>query len=280
MPKALMILGTSSGAGKSTIATGLCRIFTEDGYKTVPFKAQNMSNNAHYLPDGRQMARSQAICAYACALEPDPDMNPILLKFKAAELEVVLRGHSLGTMTSRQYHEVRPRVQEAVLAAYQKVTGDCERVVLEGAGSPVEMNLKDEDIVNLHMARLVNAPVLLVADIDRGGVFASVYGTLMLLDDTERAFIKGIILNRLRGDESTFHEVAEKLEAITGVPVVGLVPYFDLKLEDEDGLTDPLTGVKSAQDPAAMELEFRGLSARLRTSLDLQKIYQIMEAGI
>ena len=280
MSKSLMILGTSSGAGKSTIATGLCRIFTQDGYDTAPFKAQNMSNNFHRLPDGRQMAKSQAIAAFACKLDPDPDMNPILLKFSAGSLEVILRGESAGQMSSSQYNDNRSRVWAHILEAYQNIAKACEIVVLEGAGSPVEMNLKDQDVVNLNMAKRVMAPALLVADIDRGGAFAAVYGTLMLLDEDERSLIKGIIINRIRGQKESFSKISDKMEKITGLPVVGMVHYLDLKLEDEDSLIDSATGLKKPQSRAEMELEFEHLATQLRSQLDLATIYQIMEAGV
>ncbi len=280
MSKSLMILGTSSGAGKSTLVTGLCRIFTQDGYRTAPFKAQNMSNNAHVLPDGRQMARSQAIAAYACGLEPEPDMNPILLKLNAGLLDVVLRGTPVKLMNSRQYNEYRSLVWAEILNAYHSISDRHEVVVLEGAGSPVEMNLKENDVVNLNMAKRIGAPALLVADIDRGGVFASVYGTLMLLGEDERPYIKGIILNRLRGNQDQFFELRDKMEEITGVPVVGMVHYLDLLIEDEDGLIDPATGVKKPQEKEAMELEFDQLALKLREQLDLDAIYRIMEEGI
>lgn len=280
MSKSLMILGTSSGAGKSTIATGLCRIFTQDGYKTAPFKAQNMSNNAYSFPDGRQMAKSQAIAAFACKLEPDPDMNPILLKFASGSIEVILRGASAGRMNSSQYNDYRSQVGAPILEAYQHIAKACEIVVLEGAGSPVEMNIKELDVVNLNMAKRVQAPALLVADIDRGGVFASVYGTLMLLAESERALIKGIIINRIRGQEDRFQEVSDKMEEITGLPVVGMVHYLDLKLEDEDGLIDPGTGLKKPQSRSEMELEFDHLAAELRNQIDLAMIYKIIEDGV
>ena len=275
-----MILGTSSGAGKSTIATGLCRIFTQDGYRTAPFKAQNMSNNAYTLPDGAQMAKSQAIAAYACGLEPEPDMNPVLLKFSPGALEVIVRGASVGQMNSAQYNQYRMGLWGPILEAYQNIAENCAIIVLEGAGSPVEMNLKDQDVVNLNMAKRVSAPALLVADIDRGGVFASVYGTLQLLEADERGLIKGIILNRCRGDQARFLEVSEKMEEITGVPVVGIVPYLTLKLEDEDGLIDPMTGVKKPQSRVEMEVEFDKLATELRDHLDLAAIYKIIEEGL
>lgn len=280
MSKPLMILGTSSGAGKSTLATGLCRIFTQDGYRTAPFKAQNMSNNAYSLPDGRQMAKSQAIAAYACGLEPEPDMNPILLKFGPGSLEVIVRGTSAGPMNSDGYNDFRPGLWGPVLAAYDNIAQGSAIVVLEGAGSPVEMNLKDQDMVNLSMAKRVSAPALLVADIDRGGVFASVYGTLMLLDEAERRLIKGIILNRCRGDQARFREVADKMEAITGLPVVGIVSYLALKIEDEDGLIDPGTGVKKPQNRAELEVELDQLALNLRDQLELTTIYKIIEEGL
>lgn len=280
MAKPLMILGTSSGAGKSTLAAGLCRIFSQDGWPTAPFKAQNMSNNAYVLPDGRQMAKSQAIAAAACGLVPDPDMNPILLKYSHGSLEVIRRGHPAGPMDISQYQADHLKAWPVILEAYANIARDRSVMVLEGAGSPVEMNLKAQDVVNLSLALRVGAPALLVADIDRGGAFASVVGTLQLLDEEERRHVKGIILNRLHGNKAQFETLADTMTALTGLPVVGLVPYLDLKLEDEDGLVDPATGHKGPQTGPQLLRELDQLAAQLRLSLDLERIYTILLKGV
>lgn len=280
MAKPLMILGTSSGAGKSTIATGLCRIFSGDGFDTVPFKAQNMSGNAHVLPDGRQMARSQAIAAYACGIEPEADMNPLLLKYSPGKLEYIVQGQILEGLDQPGLVGMKRDLVGSIMESYGRVTGGRDIVVLEGAGSPVEMNLKDQDIGNISMAMRVQAPVLLVADIDRGGAFASVYGTLMLLPEEERRLIRGIIINRIKGDASSFSEVKNEMERITGRPVAGMVPYLALTLEDEDGFTDPQTGRKPRQERAVMEEELDHLAEALRQHLDMETIYNMIHRGV
>lgn len=280
MTKNLMILGTSSGAGKSTVVSGLCRIFRQDGFQTVPFKSQNMSNNSHLLPDGREMARSQAIAAYACGVEPNADMNPILLKFGPSGLEVYVQGRFSGKMDSSTYRRDQSSLWQAILESYHRLADPADLVILEGAGSPVEMNLKPGDLANLDVAARVQAPCLLVADIDRGGMFASVYGTLMLMTPQERRLIRGIILNRLRGQSDSFAQVRQSLEEITGLPVVGMLPYAAIALEDEDSLIDAATGEKGVQTHEAMDQEFDRLADLFREHLDLEAIRRIIEEGV
>lgn len=279
MAKNLFIAGTSSGAGKSTLVTGLCRIFFEEGIRVAPFKSQNMTNNISICPDGRLIARSSSIAAAACSREPVGSMNPIVLKFSQGKMDVILAGRSAGVMDSSMYHRDQAGLWQIILAAYAELAAESDLIVMEGAGSPVEMNLKDLDVANLALAARVSAPVLLVADIDRGGAFASVYGTLMLLEPEERRLVKGIILNRLRGLPESFDALRSKLEEISGLPVVGMLPYLSLKLEDEDDLVDSQTGKKPVQSAEAQEAEIASLARQMRQHLDLDGIRRIIGEG-
>ena len=253
MKNSLMVLGTSSGAGKSTITTGLCRLLFQDGNRVAPFKSQNMTSNSYIFDTGLEMAKSQAIAAYACGISPDIDMNPIVLKLHNGEMETFVRGKSIGKMTSRQYNEQKDEIWLQVIEAYNRLSDKYSMIILEGAGSPVEINLKDNDIVNMRLSQHVSAPAILVADIDRGGVFASVYGTLMLLNEVERSFVKGIVINRLKGKREFFNDVKIAMEKLTGIPVLGMVPYMPITIEDEDSLIDPDTGAKPKQTREDME---------------------------
>ena len=276
MVKPIMILGTASGVGKSTVTIGLCRLLKRMGYSVAPFKSQNMSNNAHCCPNGEEMARSQAIAAYACGLAPHSDMNPVLLKYGHGIMEVIVQGHLLDAMNSAAYSHAKGDIWTHILDSYQRLAARYEALVMEGAGSPVEMNLKSGDIVNMSMAEKVDAPVLLTADIDRGGVYASVYGTLQLFTTEERARVKGIIINRCKGSPAFFADVKPTMEKITGVPVLGMMPYLPLTLEDEDSLIDPATGAKPAQTAVAMEEQFDFLADSMDTHLDIAQIVHIM----
>lgn len=278
MAKSIMVLGTSSGAGKSTLVAGLCRIFYEEGLRVRPFKAQNMSNRGYVLDDGREIAKSQYIAAKACGQEPRVEMNPILLKLDQGSFQVVVLGEAEGSHRRDSFDEDKVKLWPVILNAYETLAAEADLVILEGAGSPVEMNLKEKDLANLNVARRVKAPVLLVADIHRGGVFASVVGTLALMTAEERSQVKGIVINRLMGDASRFQEVSDTMAAVTGLPVVGTLPYLKLDIEDEDGLSDgPLKG---EQTEAALEKSLSKLAEDLRPHLDLEKIRQIWEAGL
>ncbi len=238
--KPIMFVGTCSDAGKSVINTAFCRIFREDGYTPAPFKAQNMSLNSYSTPEGGEIGRAQAVQAEACGIPPHTDMNPVLLKpTNDKSSQVILNGRPVGNMSAREYFRSRNKdylLQEA-LAAYRRLAGKYNPVVLEGAGSISELNLRERDITNMRMAREVGAATYLVADIDRGGVFASVYGSVMLLPEEERKLIKGIIVNKFRGDVSLFEEGRELIRKLTGIPVVGVLPYFtDIQIEEEDSV--------------------------------------------
>lgn len=235
--RAIMVQGTSSDVGKSILTAALCRIFTQDGYRVRPFKSQNMSLNSYVTADGREIGRAQGVQADACGVAATTDMNPILLKPKQDMVaQVVVHGKPLGDLDARSYRETYlPQAERVVKEALARLRAEADIVVLEGAGSPAEVNLKDRDIVNMRAAGWADAPVLLAADIDRGGVFASIVGTLEILTPEERARVQGFIINKFRGDVSLLQPGLEWLEAKTGKPVLGVVPYLpELGIEDED----------------------------------------------
>lgn len=237
----IMFVGTCSDAGKSIINTAFCRIFLQDGYSPAPFKAQNMSLNSYSTPEGGEIGRAQAVQAEACRLAPHTDMNPVLLKpTNEKSSQVILNGKPVGNMSARDYFGRQNNKEELfrqAIAAFNRLREHHNPIVLEGAGSISEMNLRDRDITNMRMARQAGAATFLVADIDRGGVFASVFGSIQLLPPEEKALIKGIIINKFRGDTSLFEEGKQLLKQLTGVPVVGIIPYFqDIKIEEEDSV--------------------------------------------
>lgn len=235
-----MLVGTGSDVGKSIIATALCRIFKQDGYRPAPFKAQNMALNSFATPDGLEIGRAQAVQAEACGLPPHTDMNPLLLKPNSEHTtQVVLNGKPIGNRSAYDYFrkEGREQLRIAVHAAYDRLSLKYNPIVLEGAGSVSEINLRDSDLVNMPMARYAGADVILVADIDRGGVFASCYGSIMLQTPEDRKLIKGIIVNKFRGDIRLFESGKKMLEDICGVPVLGVVPMLpDINIEEEDSV--------------------------------------------
>ncbi len=239
MGKSIMIQGTMSNVGKSLLTAGLCRIFKQDGYKTAPFKSQNMALNSFITGEGLEMGRAQVMQAEAAGAEPSVLMNPILLKpTNDTGSQVIVNGKVLGTMSAREYFAYKKKLVPQVLRAYQELEEQNDVVVIEGAGSPAEINLKQEDLVNMGMARMANAPVLLAGDIDRGGVFAQLAGTLQLLAEEEKKFVKGLIINKFRGDKSILEPGVAMIEEITKVPAVGVVPYMQVDLEEEDSLTE------------------------------------------
>ena len=235
----IMIVGTSSGAGKSITVTGLCRAFHRDGYKVAPFKSQNMALNSYISKTGGEMGRAQVVQAMASGIEPEAYMNPILLKpTTARKIQVIVNGKSIGNMSGLEYGKFKTSLKPEIMKSYDYIRENFDISVIEGAGSPVEINIKEEDIANMGMAKMADAPVILVADIDRGGVFASVYGTIMLMTPEERARVKGVIINKFRGDVNILKPGLSKLEELTRVPVIGVMPYSDIDIEDEDSLTD------------------------------------------
>ena len=238
MAKNIMIQGTMSNAGKSLLCAGLCRILRQDGYRVAPFKSQNMALNSFITKDGGEMGRAQVVQAEAAGIEPDVRMNPILLKPTTdVGSQVIVAGQVQGNMRAMEYYRRKREYIPAILEAYNSLASEYDIIVIEGAGSPAEINLKQEDIVNMGLAKLVDAPVLLVGDIDRGGVFAQLYGTVALLEEDERARIKGTIVNKFRGDRSILEPGIQILEQLCGVPVVGVIPYTHVDIDDEDSLT-------------------------------------------
>ncbi|WP_024679937.1 cobyric acid synthase [Pseudomonas syringae] len=234
----LMVQGTTSDAGKSTLVTALCRWLTRQGVKVVPFKPQNMALNSAVTADGGEIGRAQAVQAQACFLAPHTDMNPVLLKPNSdTGAQVIIHGRAVTTMNAVAYHGYKEIAMQAVLESHRRLSESYPVIMVEGAGSPAEINLRANDIANMGFAEAVDCPVLLIADINRGGVFAHLVGTLELLSPSEQARIKGFIINRFRGDIGLLQPGLDWLEARTGKPVVGVLPYvMDLHLEAEDGL--------------------------------------------
>ncbi len=242
MAKNIMIQGTMSNAGKSLLCAGLCRIFRQDGYRVAPFKSQNMALNSFITADGGEMGRAQVVQAEAAGIEPDVRMNPILLKPTTdVGSQVIVNGVVQGNMRAMEYYRRKREFVPAVLEAYDSLAAENDIIVIEGAGSPAEINLKQEDIVNMGLAKLVDAPVLLVGDIDRGGVFAQLYGTVALLEPEEKARIKGTIVNKFRGDRKILEPGLVTLEQLCGVPVAGVIPYVHVDIDDEDSLSTRFT---------------------------------------
>lgn len=243
MAKAIMIQGTMSNAGKSLIAAGLCRIFKQDGYRVAPFKSQNMALNSFITEEGLEMGRAQVMQAEAAGIAPSVLMNPILLKpTNDVGSQVIVNGEVLGTMSARDYFRYKKELIPQVKKAYDTLASEYDIIVIEGAGSPAEINLKAEDIVNMGMAKMANAPVLLVGDIDRGGVFAQLLGTILLLEEEEKKMVKGMIINKFRGDKTILEPGVEMLEEKSRIPVVGVAPYLNVQVEDEDSLTERFQG--------------------------------------
>ncbi len=239
MVKTIMIQGTASSAGKSLIAAGLCRIFKQDGYRVAPFKAQNMALNSYVTEEGLEMGRAQVMQAEAAGIVPDVRMNPILLKPNSDQgSQVIVNGEVLGNMPASDYYKLKKELAVQVKHAFDNLAEDYDIIVLEGAGSASEINLREQDLVNMGMAKMVDAPVLLVGDIDRGGVFAALAGTMLLLTEAEKSYVKGTIINKFRGDISILEPGLRQLEELIQVPVVGVVPYLSVQLDDEDSLTE------------------------------------------
>ena len=242
----LMIVGTSSGAGKSITVTGLCRIFKKDGFTVSPFKSQNMALNSFVTKTGKEMGRAQVVQAFASEIEPEAFMNPILLKPTTdRKIQVIVNGKSIGNMSGIEYGTFKSSLKPEIMKAYNHIRDNYDICVIEGAGSPVEINIKEEDIANMKMAEMADAPVILVADIDRGGVFASIYGTIMLMTPEERKRVKGVIINKFRGDVNILKPGLKEIEELTGVPVVGVMPYTDIDIEDEDSVTERFKKLKT-----------------------------------
>lgn len=277
MTKRIMVQGTCSNAGKSLLCAALCRIFRQDGYMVAPFKSQNMALNSFITADGGEMGRAQVVQAEAAGIAPDVRMNPILLK-PTSDMgsQVIVMGEVHGNRTAREYWGNKKALLPVVKQAYDSLAAEYDIIVIEGAGSPAEINLKQDDIVNMGLAKLVDAPVLLVGDIDRGGVFASLYGTVALLEPEEQARIRGLIINKFRGDVEILRPGLTQLETLTGKPVVGVVPYGRFDIDDEDSLSERLTG---GQAPASVQIVVVRLP-RLSNFTDFTAFERISGVGV
>ncbi|MCR5662646.1 MAG: cobyric acid synthase [bacterium] len=256
MTSYIMVQGTMSNAGKSLIVAGLCRVFAQDGYKVCPFKSQNMALNSYVTDDNLEMGRAQVMQAEAAGIRPSVYMNPILLK-PAGNMssQVIVNGKVMADMSAMEYYSRKSELIPHIRRAIGRLSDEYEIIVIEGAGSPAEINLKDNDIVNMGMAKLVDAPVLLAGDIDRGGVFAQIYGTVMLLAEDERARIKGLVINKFRGDKSILDPGIKQIEELVRIPVCGVLPYIDISLDDEDSLAERLSNNKKGDiDIAVIKL--------------------------
>ena len=255
--KPLMVQGTASNAGKSIVAAGLCRIFHQDGYKVAPFKSQNMALNSFITNEGLEMGRAQVTQAEAAGIEPSVLMNPILLKPTGDEKsQVIVKGEVWTDLSASTYYQRKQELRSVVQKAYDTLASEYDIIVIEGAGSPAEINLREDDFVNMGMAAIADAPVLLVGDIDRGGVFASLYGTVMLLEEHERERIKGIVINKFRGDIEIFRSGLAQLEELCNIPVAGVIPWLSLDIDDEDSVSSRLEVYRTEKllDVAVMRL--------------------------
>lgn len=289
MAKIIMIQGTSSGVGKSMVTATLCNIFTKDGYKVAPFKVQNMSSNAHIFENGDKMARSQAICAYVCNKEPDFKMNPILLVPCENGTEVYVNGKFKGNMDRFLYEKAKTDFLNEAMQSFNALCMENDIVVIEGAGSPVELNLIKNDIVNMGFATKVNAPVILVSDISRGGVFASLYGTINLMKQEEQNLVKGVIINKFKGNVDYFDDGKNIIQNICKKDVVGIIPCVEINVEDEDSLVDGQemktkeSLLKNLNDKSEqsyiqyLKQQFDLMANEFRQNIDLDKIYNILD---
>ena len=280
MSKNIMIQGTMSNVGKSIIVAGLCRLLAQDGYNVAPFKSQNMSSIS-YTVDGRlEMARAQMVQAEAAGILPNVSMNPILLKpVTDIGSEVIVNGESRGVMNAKAYYDYKTQLIPEILSAYNTLAKRHDIIVIEGAGSPAEINLKQNDIVNMGLAELVDAPVVLVGDIDCGGVFAQLVGTLNLLEEKERARIKGLIINKFRGDINLLKPGITMLEEKAEKPVLGVVPYLSVDIEDEDSLSVRSRDKQSLATHMTYEEknhQYDILATALRENLDIDMLYGLL----
>ena len=280
MSRNIMIQGTMSNVGKSLVVAGLCRVLTQDGYRVAPFKSQNMSSNSFITDEGLEMARAQVVQAEAAGIAPCVTMNPILLKpVTDIGSEVIVKGVSRGAMSASDYFAYKKTLVSEIITAYESLSSSFDIIVIEGAGSPAEINLKQNDIVNMGLAEMVDAPVLLVGDIDCGGVFAQLAGTLFLLDEMEKDRVKGLVINKFRGDFELLRPGLSMLEEITSKPVIGTIPFLSVDIEDEDSLA-----AKSRDKPSEAsrmtreerEEQYDILAASIRESLDIAHIARII----
>ena len=250
MAKCIMVQGTMSGAGKSLLVTALCRIFTQDGYRVAPFKSQNMALNSYVTADGLELGRAQAAQAEAAGIPCDVRMNPILLKPSSdTGSQLIVMGEVRGQYDAKEYFRMKRALIPEIMKAYNSLAEEHDIIVIEGAGSPAEINLRQDDIVNMGLAELVNAPVILAGDIDRGGVFAQLYGTVALLQPEERKRVIGTVINKFRGDVELLWPGLRQLEELTSLPVLGVIPWMKIDIDDEDSLAPRLEKTETAGRP-------------------------------
>ncbi len=276
--KTLMIQGTASSVGKSILVTALCRIFSQDGFRVAPFKSQNMTLNSFVTRSGEEIGRAQAVQAEAAGIEPGVDMNPILLKPEANnKSQVVVLGKPAMTLTASEYGRYAGELLSVVEESLARLRSAYDIIVIEGAGSPAEINIKENEIVNMRIAGLVKAPVLLVGDIDKGGVFASLVGTLTLLDKAERDSIKGLIINKFRGDMALLQPGLDWLESYTSTPVIGVIPYYrHILIPEEDSISQGAgSGEEIITTTDFRHSQYDQLADIARRSLNLKLVYQI-----
>lgn len=255
--KSIMFLGTASSVGKSTLSTALCRTLKNKGFNVAPFKALNISLNSYVTKEGLEMGRAQVVQAEACKIEPNILMNPVLLKPSGGFTQVIVDGNVYCNIESYKYKELNKKLKTSVKAAYEKLSKSYDIIILEGSGSCAEINLKNTDISNMEMANISDSPVILVADIDKGGVFASVVGTLQLLNENDRNRVKGVIINKFRGNKAMFEEGKKSLEEIIKIPVIGIMPYEKFDIEDEDSVTEK---IKNEEQEGKMDIAVIRLS--------------------
>ena len=277
MAKAIMIQGTASGVGKTILTLALCRIFKQDGHSVSPFKAQNMTTNTCVTKPGHEIAVSQWLQALAADAEQCADINPVILKPFEGQTQVVLGGKALGTIDAHNFKEVKDKIVPEIMKAYNRLCDKYDIIVIEGAGSPAELNLNKDDVVNMGMAKRAKSPVILVSDIDRGGVFASLYGTVALLGDEERAYVKATVINRFRGDIAHFDGGIKIIEDITKLPAAGVIPYIKINLPEEDDLFRSDKTFGTASD---FESQFNNIAETVRNALDMKLIYRILDEGV
>ncbi|MGO8816563.1 MAG: cobyric acid synthase [Terriglobia bacterium] len=279
--RTIMIQGTGSYVGKSVVTAALCRYFRQEGFRVAPFKSQNMSNNSFVTREGGEIGRSSAFQAQACGTEPHVDMNPILLKPSSETgAQVVVLGKVVRVMSAREYHQYQPHLLEVIQGAFQRLARENDIVVIEGAGSPAEINLRPYDIVNMATARMASAPVVIVGDINLGGVFAWLVGTLELLTVEERARVKGFIINKFRGDLSLLYNGLEMLENMTGKKVLGVLPYVkDLAVAEEDGIPDSKWKGKWVSDPTKLQIQVL-LLPHISNSTDFESLELEPDVGL
>ena len=285
MAKTIMIQGTMSSAGKSLLTTGLCRVFRQDGYRVAPFKSQNMSSYSFVMENGQEMSRAQVVQAEAAGIAPSVLMNPILLKpVTDMGSQVIVNGESHGHMRAVEYFDYKKTLTPDIMGAFETLSAQYDIIVIEGAGSPAEINLKQNDIVNMGLANMTNSPVLLVGDIDCGGVFAQIVGTLVLLEDDERCRIKGTVINKFRGDIEILKPGLAMLEKKSGKPVVGVLPYLSVDIAEEDSLIRGSQvkpkGDKQIDGIAYRETQYDILAAAVRQHLDMPFVYRILEGMV